>query len=172
MNALYIHGLDSTPNLTKIGMMENRGLHTFAPLIDFRNNPDCYFDLARLIEREKIGFIAGSSLGGFMAYWLSHETGIPCLLMNPAMVHPSLEAINLPSTGQNRSEFMYVAIGELDDVIDPALSRRFFLENAPSSSSFRIISCNWLGHVIDHETFDELLAWALTGLENKRRNIL
>lgn len=88
---LYLHGFLSGPGSKKACVLrdlcEAEGANYVAP--DLNMSPE---DAAALIwsEYEKAAAVgtvavAGASLGGFYAAWLAGRTGIPAVLLNPAV---------------------------------------------------------------------------------------
>ncbi len=69
MKALYIHGLDSKPNPTKLKIIESFGCKVLAQHINYRSTPNAFALLDKYIVDNKIEFIIGSSLGGRLGYW-------------------------------------------------------------------------------------------------------
>ena len=49
----------------------------------------------------------------------------------------------------------WVVLGVNDEVIPPNLNISFFKHR----ESIRLISCQWLGHQIDEQTFEEMVRW-------------
>jgi len=84
LKILYIHGLDSSPNMERIQFLEKLGHEVFALHLDYRNEPKTVELLSHLIEDKEIDYIVGSSLGGYLGFWLSEKYCLPSLLFNPA----------------------------------------------------------------------------------------
>ena len=86
-NCLYIHGLDSSPLKEKLDILKASGMNVFALHIDYRNQKNSYDLLENFAKKNEINFIVGSSLGGYIGFWLAEQLGIPCLLLNPALAY-------------------------------------------------------------------------------------
>lgn len=155
MNIIYIHGLDSQPNLEKIDLIERRGHQTYALHLDYRTDRGCYWKLKEKILTAKIDFIIGSSLGGYFGYWLGQELGIPQLLFNPAMPFRSVQ-VPSPEVLAEQNTPSWVVLGKHDDTIPANLNNSFF----EGREAARVITCAWLGHRIDLTTFEEMICWA------------
>jgi len=113
---LYLHGLRGRNFGEKIDYL-NTMYDVIAPSIDYDNRSNCYSEMQALIEKEKIDEVMGSSLGGFLAYYLSINNNIKSTLLNPALAHSKdvsfwgIESneINMPS--------MTLILGKNDDVV-------------------------------------------------------
>ena len=161
MKALYIHGLDSFPVPEKIAILQNAGLDVIAPHIDYRSQKDIYLVLKKTIINEKVEFLVGSSLGGFTAFWLAEDLGLPCLLFNPAMSFGDLFTKHLPEITHRLCPARFVVIGAHDETVDPMLNREFFNKLDKSTCHQRVITCEWLSHQVDFVTFEEMVGWAV-----------
>ncbi len=171
MKTLYIHGLDSKPNVDKIDIMEKAGLDTFALHLDYRFQENAYEILKNEAIDKGIEFIVGSSLGGYFGYWLSEDLGLPCLLLNPAMtIDRSLNGV-IPHLDDLKCRQRYVVIGSMDEVISPRGNLEFFKTANHDSVRQRVISCEWLPHVIDLHSFAIFIDWSLSGIRNDDRFI-
>ncbi len=170
MKTLYIHGFDSFPVPEKIEVLRNAGLEVIAPHIDWRNNPDAYQFLKNVAITENIQFLVGSSLGGYAAFWLAEDLGLPCLLFNPAMSFGDLFKKHLPEISNRLCPARFVVIGAKDETVDPTVNKAFFESIETKSCHQRVIVCQWLGHQIDFTTFEEMVGWALKSYENYRKN--
>ena len=168
MKTLYIHGFDSFPVPEKIEILRNAGLEVIAPLIDWRNHPDVYQFLKNVVITENIQFLVDSSLGGFAAFWLAEDLGLPCLLFNPAMSFGDLFKKHLPKISNSLCPARFVVIGAKDETVNPAENRKFFENLNPENCHQRVIICEWLQHQIDFVTFEETVGWALKSYENYR----
>lgn len=161
MKTLYIHGLDSYPVPEKLGILEHAGLEVEALHLDYRTEKQSYQILRDFAIEEEIQFIIGSSLGGYIGYWLGEELGLPCLLFNPAMSYSDTLDEHMPDIDRRLCPARYVAIGAWDETVDPQQNLRFFRENQRDECYERVVVCEWLSHQIDFTSFEELVHWAL-----------
>jgi uncharacterized protein len=166
MKTLYLHGYQSYPIPQKIEIMEYAGLEVIAPEIDFDAGETVYHFLKQIILEEDIEFLIGSSLGGFLAYWLAEELGLPCLLFNPAMNYSDTLMDYIPEFEQRFCPARFVVIGAIDETVNPKENIRFFNSIDDGESFQRMIICQWLEHQIDFDTFDEMVHWALRSYRN------
>lgn len=166
MKTLYIHGYKSYPIPQKIEIMEAAGLQVTAPEIEFDQGESVYPFLKQIILEEKTEFLVGSSLGGFSAYWLAEELGLPCLLFNPAMNYSNTLMDYIPEIEERLCPARFVVIGALDETIDPEENQHFFNSMDDGECYQRMVLCQWLGHQIDFDTFDEMVRWTLRGYHN------
>jgi pimeloyl-ACP methyl ester carboxylesterase len=81
--------------------------------------------------------------------------GLPQLLFNPAMPFRSVH-VPKPEVDERAEIKTWVVLGQHDEVIPPNLNREFF-SHRPHA---RVLTCAWLGHRIDLDTFREMLCWA------------
>lgn len=158
--AIYLHGLNSYPIPEKVSMLEEAGFEVYAPDLDFRNNSNLFHELKNDILEQDIRFLVGSSLGGYTAFWLAEDLGLPCLLFNPAMTYVDHDNEYVPEIEIGKCPARFVVIGAYDDVIDPQENLRFFRDVDYGDCYQRLIVCEWLGHQIDFQSFEELVAWA------------
>jgi hypothetical protein len=164
MKTLYIHGLDSFPVPQKMGILSYAGLAVEALHMNYRTDKDIYITLRNYSLDKEIAFVVGSSLGGFLGYWLAEDLGLPCLLFNPAMSFRTILEPHLPAILHRRCPARYVVIGAHDDVVDPKASLQFFRDNARRGCRQHVVVCEWLNHQIDFGTFEEMVYWALAGI--------
>lgn len=159
MRILYIHGLDSMPNTERLSHLQALGHETEALHLDYRNEPQTYAILSKLIFQKGIEYIVGSSFGGFLGFWLGEEFGLPSLLFNPAM-HWTAPKSFLEVPTERKSPQRRVVIGAKDEVVDPEVNWKFFESESNLAQDQRVIMCQWLGHQIDFDTFVDACGWA------------
>lgn len=156
MTILYIHGLDSSPNPERIGLLEAHGHRVVALHIDYRTEADIYPRLVDFAKEEGVDYLVGSSLGGYLAYWIGHDLGLPQLLFNPAVAMRSITLDAPYPIAENPEIQSKVVLGVLDESV-PHNDNVAFFKNRPWA---RVISCHWLAHQIDFPTYKEVIAWA------------
>jgi len=159
MKVLYIHGLDSHPTPQKIQMIAERGHEVFALHLNYREQKDAYHILKKYAEENQVEFIVGSSLGGFLGFYLAEELGIDCLLFNPAMAIDIVEA-KISADFQRKCKKRYVILGDKDEVVNPTYNWDFFQNPDNQAPHQRVIRCQWLAHQIDFLSFKEFISFA------------
>lgn len=158
MRILYLHGLHSSPHTGKVGELERRGHEVVAPHIKYEefSATVAIFDWAKeLVEREQIEYIVGSSMGGFLGYWLGQAMEVPQLLFNPALAYNSM-LFETPPVEVRDGARSWVVLGKRDETIPAQLNIDFFVDKVGA----RVVVAEWLGHRIDMETFVEMVNWA------------
>jgi hypothetical protein len=166
LKTLYIHGLDSHPVKEKLEILNKAGLEVFALHLDYRTEKNAYRILKKYVLDENISFLVGSSLGGYIAYWLAEELGLPCLLFNPAMSYSDAFQEFIPEIENRDCPARFVVVGAFDEIINPDESVRFFRKLAYDDCFQRLVVCDWLEHQIDYKTFEEMVHWALLSYRN------
>ncbi len=141
--------------------MQKAGLDVVALHIDYRKENGVYKKLKSTIEKEKVEFIVGSSMGGLIGYWLGEDLGLPCLLLNPAMSYLDELMPHLPKINNRQCPARFVVIGAHDASVDPQKNIRFFRNAERTDCHQRVVVCEWLAHQIDFNTFDEMVNWAI-----------
>lgn len=160
MKTLYIHGLDSFPVPEKLDILSKHNLEVVSLHIDYRTEPDVYQVLKSYAIDEKVEFLVGSSLGGFLAYWLGEDLGLPVLLFNPAMSYMELNEY-MPEITNRLCPARFVVIGAFDETVDPEENVEWFRNIDDGECHQRVVVCDWLYHQIDFVTFEEMVTWAL-----------
>lgn len=164
MKAIYIHGLHSNPNPKKVQILEEAGLEVIAPEIDYeKEQGEVYPRIKKLVLEEQVEVLIGSSMGGFISYWLARELNKPALLFNPALYFESMKPF-IPKLESPFNPPLFVCSGEKDETVDPELLKAYLSEQHSSDENLKIISVNWLAHGIDLQTFRSVTAWFLAEL--------
>ncbi len=171
MKTLYIHGLDSFPRSEKIDILKKVGLDPVALHLDYRQQLGVYQILKENAVQKKVDFIIGSSLGGLLAYLLSEDLGLPCLLFNPAMEVLRQKAVyynQIPEITSFNCKDRYVVLGANDDTVDHEISRDSFKKMEKKGLNQKVVVCDWLGHTIDFKTFYDMVNWAANSIRNNQ----
>jgi len=166
MKTLYIHGLESFPVPEKIEIMQKLGLEDTALHLDYFLKPDSFEILKNEAKKNNVEFIIGSSYGGYLGYWLAEDLGLPCLLFNPAMAYKTELEMNIPEILNLKCPERYVVLGVNDDVVDPLANAKFMKNNDRKNIIQKVISCHWLGHQIDFDTFEMMVKWTVNTIKN------
>lgn len=161
MKVLYIHGLHSNPNPDKIKILKEAGLEVIAPFIDYEKEQGAVYPRVKAIALEQdVDLLIGSSMGGFISYWLAYDLHIPALLYNPALYFDSMRTF-IPPIASKEIPALYICLGEKDKTVDPNLVKSYLSQRNPQQEHLKIISSSWLEHGIDLSTFASMTAWFL-----------
>ena len=160
MPVLYLHGLEAKPSEAKFKILETKfgQGQVFMPSLNYhRPFGEIWAELCNLTAATEADFLMGSSFGGFWAYWLGQTFELPQLLFNPAMaLTEQLAEQNIPHQIAAACP-SWVVVGAKDEVVPPSINHDFF-QDKPQT---RLITCAWLAHRIDLQTFSETLDWAI-----------
>ena len=147
---LYLHGLESNVNYNKKEWMKSYGEVHF-PVMRYADMNDSINYVLEMFKVNPPTHVAGSSMGGFVAYYYSLITNIPCLVFNPALPYRSIEQ-KVPDISHERKAPLYVFIGGLDTVIK-AQDNINFLMSRISGNDIRIQIDYSVGHRIPVKKF-------------------
>ena len=147
---LYLHGLDGSLSPEKKEVLE-RYFDITAPQLDYRNTPDMYKKLNKLIRTKKVEAIIGNSMGGCFAYYLSAVHNLPALCFNPALGFRPLQ-FEIPDIQHSNNPIVFV-IGGMDTVV-PARQNIEWI-NCNVHSDFILKWYNELEHRIDIDIFEK-----------------
>ncbi|CAM3937990.1 YqiA/YcfP family alpha/beta fold hydrolase [Flavobacterium antarcticum] len=154
MTILYLHGLESKLNPEKRAVLEEFGT-VIAPDMDYHNNSKVYDDLLKTYRDQAIDCIIGSSMGGFMGYYVAMKWGCPVLLFNPALTkrsaHQEIPEIDTPKEKQRLS----IVLGGKDEVVPAVSNLKFFSEHFRPTVQMNIKIRPELAHQITLEVFKE-----------------
>lgn len=148
-NTLYLHGLDSELSDDKRRVLE-RHTRVFAPKIDYRSLETPFESILQLATPHNIDIVIGSSMGGFMGYYLSWALGKPALLFNPALPYSTL-GLTPPVIEAPKDRFLKIILGGKDDIIDPKDNFNWILQNESINYDVKFIS--QLAHQIPLDIF-------------------
>lgn len=155
MNIMYLHGLDSSPDEGKVSVLRERGHKVITRHFDYRSEPDVFKKSLKLAKETDTNFIVGSSMGGYYGYWLGHALEVGQLLFNPAMPFRSVR-VQSQDIEEKPHVGSYVVLGAKDDNMPATFNISFF----STRQSARVVTCEWLGHKVDLDTFRQMCLWA------------
>lgn len=151
MNILYIHGLDSSPKPSKVALLKQYGSVT-ALHLNYRDQKDAFSILDHEIRKSKSTHIVGSSMGGYLGFWLAEKHKLPCLLFNPALVKRTIELEVEKHTNQCPKRL--IVLGELDTIVNPYETIKF-LKTTPHNNVIQsILLASNMAHQISDENFN------------------
>lgn len=151
---LYLHGLDSFLNDEKRAVLENYG-QVLAPNINYRENSNIYSLFLEELKKENIDVIIGSSMGGLIGYYLSHNINKPSLLFNPALPYQSvLQIVDKKNTNPS-SAIKYIVLGKKDIIVKYSDNLDFLNKNIHQDDNIEIKIINQLEHRIPTDIFEK-----------------
>jgi hypothetical protein len=166
-NCLYIHGLHSNVNPDKKLILEKYFQQVTALHLDYPNQIDAFKILHDVCKTQKVDFIVGSSFGGYLGFYLSKKLQLPSVLFNPALFFGQKDKIFVPEKPLQPAPFAAIIIGEKDTVVQPETTRKF-IHHHTLNDNIHVISCSWLEHIIDLNTFETML---LAGLHLNPKSV-
>lgn len=138
MKVAFFHGLESNAKSEKASYLKSQ-YDAWCPAMDY-TNPRLFEETLKQIQLDKPELLIGSSMGGWFAYCISTLTGIPTLLLNPAVQGRSMEPrVRLGNLKANHE----VVLGKDDIVINPEKTREWFKSNCKGNFKFHMES---IGH--------------------------
>ncbi|MDB4754897.1 hypothetical protein OAF80_00415 [bacterium] len=148
---LYIHGLDSSPKPSKLKLLESFGT-VYALHLNYRQQADPFKALSKEIEHNGITHVIGSSMGGYLGFWLAEKHSLPCLLFNPAL---DMRSIDLSvERNYNQSPKRLIVLGEQDEVVDPFNTIDFLKRTSHTKVAQQVIIDSKMEHRITEEKFE------------------
>lgn len=156
MNILYLHGLDGDLAPEKRIILEKYG-KVFSPAIDYRTEYNSIELLVEQYKNENIKVVIGSSMGGFVGYYISDAYQLPSLLFNPALAARSVHQ-NIPTYKNPYLSFKQVVLGVDDEIIDPKNTLAFLSKTLQKHTDYHIHIRQRLGHRIPVDVFTEEVA--------------
>ena len=69
--------------------------------------------------------------------------------------------VDVPEIKDFRCPLRMVVLGEKDDVINPEENKVFFAKQEHNNLIQKVLTCSWLAHSIDFQTFDEMVFWSV-----------
>lgn len=146
---LYLHGMDSFLQDDRREILQPYG-EIYAPTLHYRNTPNLFQKLER--EYAEIQAIIGSSAGGLIGYYLAQTLKKPCLLFNPALCFRNEMPIPTQFDPTYR-QYMQIAIGLQDQIIDPWASLSIIKEDISDIQNVEIHLINTMEHSYPIELF-------------------
>ncbi len=153
MNILYLHGLDGDLAPEKRIILQKYG-KVLSPAIDYRTEYNSIELLVEQFKNEKIQAVIGSSLGGFVGYYIADAYKVSSLLFNPALARRSVSQ-KIPDYKNPYLSFKQIVLGAQDDVINPRDTFTFLSKNLQSHTNYDIHVRQDLGHQINIIAFKE-----------------
>ena len=153
MRVLYLHGFESQANCQKVKWLREEGHNVDGPAIDYADDRS-YEDIVKLTKNECYDVIIGSSMGGWFAWNLGKELGVPVLLLNPALhKRPINPTIGEWAGEEKKGSKVFLAIGRDDIVINPIETLQWLRDNDKLDWNPNNILEGEYGHRTPIETF-------------------
>ena len=156
MKFAYLHGYQGFVTDEKRVYLNELG-DCYSPTIDYDNAPTLIQDLVAQFTKEPIQFIAGTSLGGMISYYLGLILNVPVLMFNPAVIaierlKPFLsdELLNAVPQKQNM-----VFTGLKDDVVDPKFQIEFVENLKQKNANITQFFDEEMTHLVTLEEFEK-----------------
>ena len=153
MNILYIHGLNGSLSEEKRAILETYGT-VYSPSIDYAEDPNSIKHLKEEFQDKDINVVMGSSMGGFVGYYLSIAFQRPALLFNPALVYRTVFQ-NIPEYNNPNRSFKKIVLGSQDEVVYPKNTLIFIADRIKDNTDYQISLRQDLAHRIPLEIFEE-----------------
>lgn len=153
MKILYLHGLDGSLNDEKRSILQKHGT-VVSPAIDYRTEYNSIELLVEQFKNDKIGAVIGSSMGGFVAYYISNAYQRPSLLFNPALASRSVRQ-KVPTYKHPLLSFKQLVLGSRDTVIKVKDTLEFLSKNLELHTNYHIHIRQDLEHQIPVQVFEE-----------------
>ena len=158
INTLYIHGLDSSPNNAKMIAIGEyggvKGLH-----LNYRKQADAFQLLDKAIIENEITHIVGSSMGGYLGFYLAHKHQLPCLLFNPALTERSVQ-LEVEKV-DNECPERIIVLGIKDEIVNPNDTMRFLEKTEFIATKHELILNQTLEHQIPLDVFRKAVQYFL-----------
>jgi len=146
MTSLYLHGLNSTNLNTRTDWLHQFG-KVVNPLIQYKNYPDNYRHLEKLVVKFKPKVIIGSSMGGYLGFHLGNYYRIPTILLNPALI---MTTIVKPDVRLLATDTLHtISLGLQDDIINPLQTKQLLIDWQVRHQIFEFD----MGHQTDFDIF-------------------
>jgi len=153
MTILYLHGLESKLSPEKRTVLERFGA-VIAPDLEYYSNPNVYDLLLKMNEEYQFDVAIGSSMGGFMGYYIANTMLCPALLFNPALPHRPVPQ-NIPAINPSKTaSLLHFALGAQDEVIKANDNLKWLAENRLPYTDFKISIHNQMEHHIPLGIFE------------------
>lgn len=125
-----------------------------APEFNYFKTTHVIAQLIKQFEEGDIDCVMGSSMGGFVGYYVAQALGVPALLFNPALPYRSVEQ-GVPTIETVHTAPVHFVLGVEDEVVKAKDTLHFIAEKMPTPSLYHIHLRPGLGHRIPMPVFQE-----------------
>ncbi len=156
MRILFLHGLESKPGCEKVQLLQSLGHIVQSPKIEYKDE-NSFNDLYKLTRYNNYDVIIGSSMGGWFAWNLGKELGVPVLLLNPALHSRSVNPNIREWIGEEKkASKVFLALGLYDDIIGPGKTLEWLKDNDKLDWNPNNIKVGGYGHRTSVERFIDI----------------
>ncbi len=153
MKILFLHGLESKLNLPKRKVLEQYGT-VQAPDLEYKSNPNVILEMQQHIAQWQPDVLIGSSMGGFIGFFLAQMTGIPALLYNPAVLSGRRYQIVPENLPPHFTAPVQIIFGGIDTLVPPEATLDFLKAHYPNEKHFQLKIIADMAHRIPFEVFE------------------
>ena len=153
MTILYLHGLESKLNPEKRTVLERFGT-VVAPDLDYYSDPNVFISLMNTNEKNHYDVVMGSSMGGFMGYYIANTIKCPALLFNPALPHRPVNQEIPVLNPMNASPQLTIALGGEDQIIKANDTLKWLSKNRIADTDFQLFIHKDMGHQVPIAIFE------------------
>lgn len=154
MKFIYLHGYNGFVSQAKRNFLNTLG-ENYVPEINYDKQPTIISDLIEKSSTEPVDFIAGTSLGAVVAYFVGIKMNIPVLMFNPAVSLLEMLRPLVPEDifEKNPSSRIMVFTGLKDTVIKPALQKNFVENLQKRGVDIQLTEWEQMTHYVDYPEF-------------------
>ena len=118
MKGIYVHGYESDNLGGKIKWSKGQA-NIYNPLIDYPHQTKNRAGFEHWFERYKgYDYYIGSSMGGYLAFYMAMRAGVPCFLINPSLnFKPDMSPFTMPDFALEQRAEISILLGTEDTVI-------------------------------------------------------
>jgi len=161
LNILYLHGLESKLSDVKREILEEFG-DVIAPDLNYFTDPNCIQNIYNEFKNVNIDLIIGSSMGGFVGFYLSQMMEKNAFLFNPALKERSVYQ-SIPNQDAMKTTKITILLGDKDDVV-PNYKTFRFLDEYDTKSQITLLINYEMSHGVPVSVFENELAVYLRSL--------
>lgn len=158
----FFHGLTSGIQDAKKLYLEQKFDYVYYPKLDYFHDKTIFIRMLSEIKERDIDLLIGSSMGGWIAYAISTQTGLPCILFNPALANEgdaSSYELHVAAEIGTQSATKHILLGKNDDVIDFRTTESYLSDKELGEIYF---SYGNHAHRTDIDAFVKMIAGVIT----------
>lgn len=154
MKFIYLHGYNGFVSQAKRNFLNTLG-ENYVPEINYDKQPTIISELIEKLSKEPVDFIAGTSLGAVVAYYVGIKMNIPVLMFNPAVSLLEMLRPLVPSDvfGKMPVSKVMIFTGAKDTVIKPEIQKNFAENLQQQGVEAEFIEWENMTHYVDYPEF-------------------